>query len=381
MNLKRNASVVFIAVLFAGIVIGCTTKPAAKSSAQAEVAPSADLIAAANREGTVVIYSVTTAVGGLLDEFKQLYPGITPVIKGWDTTPLYEAMYEEAKGIPHDPDKSGTPVMGDVIWSSGMDLQFKLVAEGYAQPYDSPEARSLPAWAKYQNLAWATTYEPIGFVYNKKLTNEADVPRTRAALIQMISQNPAKYNDKITAFDPELSGLGYLLLAQDLRNNPQFWDVAKALKSTNIFAGSGSGAQFQRIQDGKSLLGYDLLCSYVAQQSKNPALNRPDIAYVLPEDYTLICSRVLYIAKSAPHPNAAKLWVDYMLSKRGQEQLCAQNLGSVRDDITDDFTAAAISKKLGNAAKPIPVSQILADDLQDAKRNDFLGKWKTAASR
>jgi iron(III) transport system substrate-binding protein len=317
----------------------------------------------------------------MLDDFKQLYPGITPVIKGWDTLPLYEAMYEEAKGIPHDPDKSGAPVMGDVVWSSAMDLQLKLAVEGYAEPYDSPEARGLPAWAKYQNLAWATTYEPIGFVYNKKLTNEADVPRTRAALIQMINKDPAKFNDKSTSIDPEGSGLGYLLLAQDLRNNPSFWDVAKALKSMNVFPGTGTGAQFQRIQEGKSLLGYDLLCSYVVQQSKNPSLGRPDIAYVLPEDYTLICSRVLYIAKSAPHPNAAKLWVDYMLSKRGQEQLCSFYLGSVRDDVTDDFTAAAVSRKLGSAAKPIPVSKILADDLQDAKRNDFLGKWRMAASR
>ena len=369
----------FLAGVAAAALAGCGSSGGA--TAPRAAAPSADLIAAANREGTVVIYSVTSSIGGMLDDFKQLYPGITPVIKGWDTLPLYEAMYEEAKGIPHDPDKSGAPVMGDVVWSSAMDLQLKLVVEGYAEPYDSPEAQGLPAWAKYQNLAWATTYEPIGFVYNKKLTNEADVPRTRAALIQMINQDPGKFNDKITSFDPEGSGLGYLLLAQDLRNNSSFWDVAKALKSMNVFPGTGTGAQFQRIQEGKSLLGYDLLCSYVVQQSKNPSLNRPDIAYVLPEDYTLICSRVLYIAKSAPHPNAAKLWVDYMLSKRGQEQLCSFYLGSVRDDVTDDFTAAAVSKKLGSAAKPIPVSRILADDLQDAQRNDFLGKWRAAASQ
>ena len=373
----KNTVLKFLAMGIVALALaGCNS-----SGKMKDTGPSADLIAAATEEGTVVIYSVTTSIGGMLEDFKKLYPGITPVIKGWDTLPLYEAMYEEAEGIPHDPDKSETPVMGDVVWSSAMDLQMKLVVEGHAEPYNSPEARSLPSWAKYKNLAWATTYEPIGFVYNKKLTNEADVPRTRAALMQMINEDPAKYQDKITSFDPEGSGLGYLLLTQDLRNNASFWNVAKGLKSMDVFPGTGTGAQFQRIQEGKSILGYDLLCSYVEQQSRNPSLGRPDIAYVLPEDYTLICSRVMYIPKSSPHPNAAKLWVDYMLSKRGQEQLCSFYLGSVRDDVTDDFTSAAMNKKLGKAVKPIPVSQILADNLKEAKRNDFLNKWNTAASR
>lgn len=340
--------------------------------------PSAELIKAAKAEGEVVIYSVTTSVGTMLQDFEELYPGIKVTIKGWDTMPLYEAMIEEAQGIRHDPDNSGTPVMGDLIWSSAMDLQLKLVAEGYASPYDSPEAPNLPEWGKYYNLAWATTYEPIGFVYNKTLMNEADMPKTRAELIKMINDNPGKFNGKITAFDPEGSGLGYLLLAQDLRNNESFWDLAKALKSANVFAGTGTGAQFQRIQDGESLIGYDLLCSYAAQQSRNPALNRPDLAFILPEDYTLICSRVAYIARTAEHPNAARLFLDYMLSKRGQEQLASLYLGSVRSDVIDDFTAPAIAAKLGDAAKPIPVSHILVDDLQEAKRAEFLKQWSNS---
>ena len=39
------------------------------------------------------------------------------------------------------------------------------------------------------------------------------------------------------------------------------------------------------------------------------------------------------------------------------------------------------SNLTGNAAKPLPISQILADAIQAAKLNDFISKWKTVASR
>jgi iron(III) transport system substrate-binding protein len=56
----------------------------------------------------------------------------------------------------------------DVMWSSAMDLQVKLVDEGHALGYLSPEAAKLPPWAVYKSQAYGTTYEPAVFVYNKR---------------------------------------------------------------------------------------------------------------------------------------------------------------------------------------------------------------------
>ena len=57
-------------------------------------------------------------------------------------------------------------------------------------------------------------------------------------------------------------------------------------------------------------MGYNVLGSYALVRSKKD----PNLGVALPKDYTLVLSRVMFIGKSAKNPNAAKLWVDYILS-------------------------------------------------------------------
>src|SRR5436305_1225006 len=64
----------------------------------------------------------------------------------------------------------------DLMWSSAMDLQMKLVSDGQAMTYASPEASALPATAVYQNQAFGTTLEPFAFIYNKRLLPDDAVP-------------------------------------------------------------------------------------------------------------------------------------------------------------------------------------------------------------
>ena len=67
-------------------------------------------------------------------------------------------------------------------------------------------------------------------------------------------------------------------------------------------------------------------------------------------------SRVMFIAKGAKNPNAAKLWTDYILSKRGQTVVANQaELGSIRADVEGESTLAGFTKALGAGLKPIPV--------------------------
>lgn len=55
-----------------------------------------------------------------------------------------------------------------------------------------------------------------------------------------------------------------------------------------------------------------------------PKTTRPlGIAY--PNDYTLVLSRVMFISNQAKNGNAAKVWLDYVLSKEGQASLANQS--------------------------------------------------------
>ena len=54
----------------------------------------------------------------------------------------------------------------------------KLVNDGYAQTYVSPEAEALPSWAIWANQAYGVTAEPVVIAFNKQKLPRDAVPRT-----------------------------------------------------------------------------------------------------------------------------------------------------------------------------------------------------------
>ena len=352
-------------VAAAVLAAGCAWMPAAQDSAESHES----LAAAASREGQVVVYSVTSAVPALLDDFRRLYPGVKLEYVTLDTGPLYDRVIAE----------STAGRTADVVWSSAMDLQVKLVADGYAMTYRSPEASKLPAWAVWRDQAYGTTFEPVGFVYNKNLLGANEVPQTRGELIELLGAGRSRFKDRITAFDPANSGLGYLLMTQDLGvSGAAFWDVARALGQAGLNPGIGSGAQFERLGKGESVFGYNLLASYAEGRIRK---DLPQLGVVLPKDHTAVVSRVMFISRNAAHPNAAKLWLDYVLSKRGQEILAKSDLGSLRADVAADMTPTALGTRLGAALKPITIGPSLLTPLEADKRDGFLRQWGAAVTQ
>ena len=143
----------------------------------------AKIVDAAKKEGKVVIYATTDAVAAnpLIKDFEALYPGIKVEYSDLNSTELYNRFIAEAAA------NNGT---ADVLWSSAMDLQVKLVADGQAEAYASPEIKALPKWAVWKDSAYGTTYEPIAFVYNKRLVPEGDVPKDHTDLLKLLNAKP-----------------------------------------------------------------------------------------------------------------------------------------------------------------------------------------------
>lgn len=352
-------------VIATTFVAACALAPAAPDG----FPNNPDLVAAANREGKVVVYSVTSAVPALLEDFQRRYPGVQLEYVTLDTGPLYDRVVAE----------SATGKTADIAWSSAMDLQVKLVADGYAMTYHSREASRLPAWAIWRDQAYGTTFEPVGFVYNRNLLDAAEVPQTRAELMRLLNSQPVRFKGKVTAFDPSQSALGYMLMTQDLSaSGAGFWDMAKALGNAGLYPGTGTGAQFERLSKGESLLGYNLLASYAQGRIKK---DLPQLAFVLPRDHTPVVSRVMFIVRNAPHPNAAKLWLEYILSKHGQEMLAKSDLGALRADVDDAMTPRALGARLGPALKPIAIGPSLLAPLAADKRSEFLKQWGAVTRR
>ena len=328
----------------------------------------ADTIAAAKKEGKVVIYSTTdtAAASPLLKDFQALYPGISVEYNDMNSTELYNRYISE---------RAAGGGSADVLWSSAMDLQIKLVSDGGAMTYASPELKHMPAWSVWKNEAFGTTYEPVVIVYNKRLLAGDEIPQSHADMVRAFAQKADKLKGKVTTYDIEKSGVGFMLITQDSKHNPQFWDFARALGAIGPRFQSSSGTMMERISSGENLLGFNIFSSYALLRAKKD----PGIGIVYPKDYTMVMSRVMFASKTAKNPNAAKLWIDYILSKRGQTIVANQaELGSIRADVEGNQTLAGLTKTLGATLRPIPVGPELLVNLDQTKRLEFLKNWQTA---
>jgi iron(III) transport system substrate-binding protein len=356
MNAPRLA---LLAAIFA-------TAAAAQSVPQGYPADYAQTIAAANKEGKVVIYSAldTKAAKPLIEDFNKVYPNIKVEYNDMNSTELYNRFIaEQAAG------QGGA----DVMWSSAMDLQVKLVDEGHAMAYKSPEAAKLPKWSVYKDMAYGTTYEPAVFIYNKRLVTGDEIPQDHASFAKIINGKADKYKGKVTTYDIEKSGVGFMFVVQDQKLDPSFKELVKGFGATSYKVYSSTGNMLEKVSSGEHLLGYNVLGSYALVRAKKD----PGLGVVLPKDYTLILSRVMFIGKGAKNANAAKVWVDYILSPRGQKMIGSDvELFAMRDDVDAEYTAKKLNQQLGANVKPIPVASEITQYLDSKKRLEFLNTWK-----
>jgi iron(III) transport system substrate-binding protein len=252
-----------------------------------------------------------------------------------------------------------------------MDLQMELVKEGYAQPWHTPEAARLPAWAKYRDLAYGTTFEPVAIVYNKKLVQGDQVPRDHAGFERII-RDP-RFKGKVAAFDIEKSGVGFMFAAQDLAHYPGMSALLRSLGAADYQRSPGTGNMLTKINSGEYLIGYNVMGAYAMSRSQ---ADLPQLGVVLPNDYTMVLTRVSFIAAHARHPNAARLWTDFLLSRHGQKVLGdAVKLAPVRADVEAQVTQAKLLRESGDHARPIAVDLALTEPMQPQRHTELVRTW------
>ena len=321
-----------------------------------------DVVAHAERERELVIYGVMhadDAVADLLFHFHKLFPFILIHNSDGDGAKTYRRFVSEvSKGLPS----------ADFIWSSAMDLQEKLINDGFSAPYTTPEMAALPGWAHWQDLGYGVTQEPIAFVYNSRYLMPADMPRTHAEFNAMLSGQPRKLFGKVATYDPEKSEVGMLLLSQDVRVTKDSWNLFAKLGASNAQLYSTSRDVLANIIEGKQWIGYDVIASYAMELQKR----HPELVIVYPTDYILDLSRVGFISARARHPNAAKLFLNYLLSREGQSILRRHGMGPVRKDLSLPQEQSHIDPMRTQA---IRIGPGLLSDLDSLVRAQFLRRW------
>lgn len=317
-------------------------------------------------ESKLTIYSTTDkeVFRPVIADFNNIYPRIKVTYFELEASELNDRFVNEER------DGKRT---ADLLLSSAMDLQVKLVNDGYGMPHRSADGAQLPAWARWRDEAFGITFEPAVMVFNTGLISGQITPKSRSELVNSIKSDPGFWNGRIGTYDIERSSVGYLLASEDARQNSDFGLMLETLGGTHLKRYNTTSDLLNALESGKLALGYNLLGSYARTRIEAGA----PLQIVYPEDYTLSVSRTAMISRSAPHPREAHVFLEYLLSLRGQRVLTVKGrLSAVRPEIEGEYSRIALSERQIGPFRPIALGPGLLAYRDQQKYERLIESWR-----
>ena len=340
------AGIVLCAVLAGGAILVWLQPPSAASlQAEAQVEGAVRILGNADAD----------AVAPLIAAFRRQHPQLEVVYEDLQSSALHRRFLADAA--------APQPTV-DIVWSSAMDRQAKLINDGHAQAYASPHKPALPPAALWKDMGYGITAEPVALVYNRQAITADRVPRTHRALAELLASGDPALRGRVATYDPAQSDVGYLYLTQDLAATRDTYALWRALAANDPMLVSTTAQMVDAVAEGRAAIAYNVVGPYASER----AAADDRLGIVFPEDYTLVASRMAFIARDAPHPAAARMFLDWMLSREGQALLAREWLPPVRTDM---------AKGALDVAQPraIPGGPQLFVNLDPVKRRRVLGEW------
>lgn len=320
--------------------------------------------------GLVTVYSTTDSAifEPVIEDFSALHPEIRLRYAELDAQPLFDRFLAES---------AAKRPRADILLSSAMDLQVKLVNDGYAQPHRSENADQLPSWARWRNEIFGLTFEPVVMVVNPELLSGHRLPRSRIELVETLRDDPQFWHGRVGTYDIAASSVGYLLASQDARLSSEYGALIEAMGDADVRTYQNVSVLLDDIEAGKVALGYNVLGSYAKRRIDSGAKLR----IVYPEDYTLAVVRAAFISRDAPNPAGAHAFLEYLMSLRGQRVLATRSdLAPVREEIGGPYGRLGITGAAAGPLRPIPIGPGLLAYLDRQKRERFLANWRGAVN-
>lgn len=286
--MKRTITLVAL-----GLSIGLLPGEAAAQSWEALLAK---LYPAAQKEGQVIFNTERIEeVGGKdgVEKFQKRFPGIKVVLNGMAGSQLPSRISAESKAgrasidaFRSDPDRA-EPL-------AKRDLLMKL----------NPAELSDKAVTVYLDGQFIKLSDHISnFVVNTQQVKKEDWPKTYEDLL-----NP-KWQRRLV-LDARGGQIAHLL-SMKLWPEPKFWDLVKGLKAQSPIWTSRNTEAMAKITSGEGWVGTG---SYAAVEELKKKGAPVDFLFLGP---ALSQVRGVSIVKAAPNPNAAKLFIGWLLSPEG----------------------------------------------------------------
>jgi iron(III) transport system substrate-binding protein len=348
-----------------GAVAAGTPASAAPTAPPAGAATAAPAAAAGqsqtrNPSGSLVVYSALneSTNNAFIDAFRKAYPGIT----GVDVLPLpaageLQTRIQSEKNSPK----------ADIFIGGSSEFHDPLGKQGLLEPYKSPNASQVDARFKDPDGNWTGWYIGIfGLAINKdrwaKEMGGKAMPKSWDDLLD------ADLKGKLDMPDPVKTGGGYIFLADQVfrfnKDEDKAMDYMKKLHE-NIGQYVGTSPQgIELVGQGQFLMGpnwgHDILTA--ANQGQ-------PLQFAAPEDTANEVGAVS-IVKGGPNTEAAKAFVDWVLTKEaGELNVKLSNRLSVRPDVPPAAGAPTLDQ-----VKIVDYDRQWATDNKDR----LLKKWQSA---
>jgi iron(III) transport system substrate-binding protein len=246
--------------------------------------------------------------------------------------------------------ESGNPVADVLLIADTVTLE-RLKEAGKLLAYKSPEA------ANYD----AALYDADGYYYSTKLITTGIMYNTSASMKPASWKGLTKPEAKgLVAMPSPLTSGAALIHVQTLAAVEGLgWDYYKALAANGAIAAGGNGAVMKSVASGEK--AYGMVVDYMPIREK--AKGAP-VEFVFPKEGVSAVTEPVGILASTKNAEAAKNFVDYVLSEKGQEGFL--KLGYIparnRMKLPEGFPARDSIKLL-----PIKAGEALKNTDQDLK--------------
>ncbi len=311
--------------------------------------PRAALIKQSKRESGLVFYANAPAsnLKIVTDRFKTLHPWVQTTAYDLDNNVIFSKYASEAA--------QGTRT-ADLLISSAPNLWVYAKRKRYMVNYDPLELKAFPAFTKQYPGVFIISPDPAIIMYNKLILKDK-VPRS---LTQMA--NDSRTYGKLTGYTVD-NLFGYTGLWGYVQKKG--WSNLAKIGKDRFRAQTGVAGQRSLVSQGAAVAAYLTSPTVRLGIETDPDLSRI-LGWTYNKDATPLVPRGMGITRKAASPATAKLFLNWIYSKAGQQTMCDAGFTAFRNGFTPKNcknTLADVYAKVGRKnVILVPFSQKFVND-------------------
>lgn len=264
--------------------------------------------------GTIIFYSsmVLDVVEPIIAEFEERHPEISVDLLYSGSVELEQRIFSEIEA---------GDLRADVIWAANPALFLNLKDAGWLQAHASEHRDAIPEGLRDpDNMFYAGRVHNMGIGYNTNLVSADDVPTTWAEFLE--------WGPQAALASPLHSGTNFNMMGAFVQNEGIGWAWFEQAREAGVQVVRGTGDVTRGLVSGEFAVikGIDYIMA-------GEAAKGAPVSFAFVEDGVLSLPSPIAIGREARNPEAAKVFLDFILSAEGQQVLVDRYFLPVRTDV------------------------------------------------